>query len=135
LWKNPDNLTDHQRAKLEWIAKTDPRLYRAYLLKEGLRTIFQLPYEEAVEALDRWISWARRSRIDTFVQLQRRIVKHHDQILAAIEHGLSNGRIESVNTKIRLLTRIAFGFHSADALIALAMLTLGGHHPTLPGRK
>jgi transposase len=135
LWKNPDNLTDNQRAKLEWIAKTDPRLYRAYLLKEGLRTIFQLPAKEAAEALDRWIGWARRSRIEPFVQLQRRIVKHRDAILAAIEHGLSNGRIESVNTKIRLLTRIAFGFASADALIALAMLTLGGHRHTLPGRK
>ena len=37
LWKNPDNLTDRQRDKLAWIAKTDPRLHRAYLLKEGLR--------------------------------------------------------------------------------------------------
>ena len=37
LWKNPENLTERQRAKLAWIAKTDPRLYRAYLLKEGLR--------------------------------------------------------------------------------------------------
>jgi transposase len=135
LWKNPDNLTDHQRAKLDWIAKTDPRLYRAYLLKEGLRTVFQLPHPEAVEALDRWIGWARRSRIDSFVQLQRRIVQHQDAILAAIEHGLSNGRIESANTKIRLLTRLAFGFASPDALIALAMLNLGGHRPTLPGRK
>jgi transposase len=61
-------------------------------------------------------------------------VKHKNAILAAIEHGLSNGRIESVNTKIRLLTRIAFGFKSPDALIALAMLTLGGHPPALPGR-
>jgi transposase len=43
LWKNPENLTDRQRVKLEWIAKTDPRLYRAYLLKEGLRTVFKLP--------------------------------------------------------------------------------------------
>jgi transposase len=135
LWKNPDNLTDNQRTKLDWIAKTDPRLYRAYLLKEGLRTIFQLPHPDAVEALDRWIGWARRSRIEPFVQLQRRIVQHQDAILAAIEHHLSNGRIESVNTKIRLITRLAFGFHSADALIALAMLNLGGHHPTLPGRK
>ena len=56
-------------------------------------------------------------------------------ILAAIEHGLSNGLIESVNTKIRLITRIAFGFHSPDALIALAMLNLGGHRPALPGRN
>ncbi|WP_146068095.1 transposase, partial [Cryobacterium sp. M96] len=54
--------------------------------------------------------------------------------LASIEHGLSNGRIESVNTKIRLITRIAFGFKSPDALIALAMLSLGGHKPVLPGR-
>jgi GAF domain-containing protein len=42
--------------------------------------------------------------------------------------------IESVNTKIRLLARIAFGFRSPQALIALAMLALGGHRPNLPGR-
>ena len=58
-----------------------------------------------------------------------------DAILASSEHGLSNGRIESMNTKIRLITRIAFGFASPDALIALAMLSLGGHRPALPGRK
>ena len=57
---------------------------------------------------------------------------HRAQILASIEHGLSNGRTESVNTKIRLITRIAFGFKSPDALIALALLSLGGHRPALP---
>ena len=135
LWKNPENLTDRQQAKLAWVAKTDPRLHRAYLLKEGLRLVFQLPFDEAAEALDRWIGWARRCRIPAFVALQRRILKHKASILAAIEHGLSNGRIESVNTKIRLITRVAFGFRSPEALIALAMLNLGGHRPTLPGRK
>ena len=55
LWKNPENLTTRQQAKLAWIAKTDPTLHRAYLLKEGLRLVFQLPYEEAVEALEYWI--------------------------------------------------------------------------------
>lgn len=49
-------------------------------------------------------------------------------------HSLSNARVEAVNTKIRLLTRIAFGFHSARALIALTMLSLGGLCPPLPGR-
>jgi len=47
----------------------------------------------------------------------------------------SNGLIESTNTKIRLITRIAFGFKSPDALIALALLSLGGHRPALPGRN
>jgi transposase len=68
------------------------------------------------------------------VQLQRRIVKHRAAIDATLEHGLSQGLIESTNTKIRLLTRLAFGFRSPEALIALAMLALGGHRPALPGR-
>jgi transposase len=84
--------------------------------------------------LDAWIGWARRCRIPRFVKLQRTIVAHRDTILASIEHHLSNGLIESVNTKIRLITRTAFGFASPDALIALAMLNLGGHRPVLPGR-
>jgi len=135
LWKNPENLTENQQVKLAWIAATDPKLYRAYLLKEGLRVVFQLPHEAAAEALDRWINWARRCRIPAFVKLQKSIVKHRVRILAAIKHNLSNGLIESTNTKIRLLTRMAFGFKSAEALIALALLTLGGHRPALPGRK
>jgi len=56
------------------------------------------------------------------------------KIHATLDHGLSNALIESVNTKIRLLTRLAFGFRSAEALIALAMLSLAGHRPVLPGR-
>ena len=134
LWKNPENLTAHQRAKLDWIAKTDPRLWRAYLLKEGLRTVFVVKGDAGKEALDHWISWARRSRIPAFVQLQRRIVRHRAAIDAALDSGLSNALIESTNTKIRLITRVAFGFHSPQPLIALAMLSLGAHPPTLPGR-
>ena len=134
LWKNPENLSDNQQAKLDWIAKTDPKLHRAYLLKEGLREVFKLDLTDATQALEGWVSWARRSRIPAFVELQRRIVKHRDRILASIEHGMNNGRIESMNTKIRLITRMAFGFKHPQALISLAMLSLGGHRPTLPGR-
>jgi len=135
LWKNPENLTEHQQARLSWIAKTDPRLYRAYLLKEGLRHVFVVKGDAGKEALDRWLSWARRCRIPAFVELARKIAKHREAIDAALEHGLSNALIESTNTKIRLLTRIAFGFRSPEALVALALLALGGHRPDLPGRK
>ena len=134
LWKNPENLTDHQAEKLAWITKTDPRLYRAYLLKEGLRHVFAVKGEQGKQALDRWLSWARRCRLPSFVRLARRIVKYRASIEAALDHDLSNALIESTNTKIRLLTRIAFGFRSPEALIALAMLALGGYRPALPGR-
>ena len=134
LWKNPEDLTQRQHAKLEWIAKTDPRLHRAYLLKEGLRHVFKVKGEAGKEALDRWLSWAQRCRIPAFVELQRRIRRHREAIDAALEHGLSQGLIESTNTKLRVLTRMAFGFRSPDALIALGMLALGGYRPSLPGR-
>jgi transposase len=96
--------------------------------------VFAVKGEAGKTALDRWLSWARRRRIPAFVHLARRISAARSRIDAALEHELSNALIESVNTKIRLITPIAFGFRSPDALIALAMLSLGGHKPTLPGR-
>jgi transposase len=135
LWKNPENLNTKQEATLKWIEISDPRLYRAYLLKERLRLVFQMPAEQAPGELDAWIGWARRCRIPAFVDLARRITKHRDRILAAITHGMSNGPVESVNTKIRLITRRAFGFRDPQALIALAMFSLGPYRPDLPGRK
>jgi len=134
LWKNPGDLTRRQRHQLDWIAKTDPRLWRAYLLKEGLRYVFAIKGEEGRVALDRWIEWTRRSRIPAFVHLQRRIVTHRAAIDIALDTGLSQGLVESTNTKIRLLTRIAFGFHGYKPLVALALLALGAHPPRLPGR-
>jgi transposase len=135
LWKNPDDLNGRQRQQLDWIAKTDPRLWRAYLLKEGLRYVFAVKGDEGKEALDQWLSWARRSQLESFVHLATRITKHREAIVANLEHGLSQGLIESTNTKIRLLTRIAFGFHGPQPLIALALLALGSHPPRLPGRN
>ncbi len=105
LWKNPDNLTERERDKLAWIAKTDPRLHRAYLLKEGLRYVFAVKGEAGKTALDGCLSWARRRRIPAFVHLARRISAARSRIDAALEHELSNASIESVNTKIRLITR------------------------------
>lgn len=135
LWKNPEDLSVRQREKLLWIARTHPHLYRAYLLKEGLRLVFRLRGQAGKEALQRWMRWASRCRIPEFVNLQRRIRRNLEPIHASLEHGMSNGLIESTNTKIRLLTRVSFGFKNPHALIALAMLALGGYRPPLPGRN
>ena len=53
---------------------------------------------------------------------------------AAITNKLSNAAVEQVNTQIRLITRRGFGYHSPWAVIALAMLSLAGLCPPLPGR-
>jgi len=135
LWKNPEDLNPRQQQQLDWVAKTDPRLWRAYLLKEGLRYVFRVKGEEGKQALDQWLSWARRSQLESFVHLAKRITRHRQAIDANLDHGLSQGLIESTNTKIRLLTRIAYGFHGPQPLIALALLALGSHPPRLPSRN
>ena len=132
LWKNPERLTARQRLKLADVQRTNKRLYRAYLLKEQLRQIYRLPAGAAIALLDGWLAWARRCRLEPFRRLARTITEQRAGIVAAIEHRLSNARVEAINTQIRLITRRAFGFHSPDALIALAMLSLADLCPPLP---
>ncbi|MBA2718497.1 MAG: transposase [Chloroflexi bacterium] len=84
--------------------------------------------------LDEWIGWAKASSSARFRVVGRRVEKHRTGIVASLLHGLSNGRVDAVNTHVRLIARIGYAFHSAEALIALAMLGLGGVCPQLPGR-
>ncbi len=65
LWKNPEDPTGRQAAKLAWIARHNHQLYRAYLLKEQLRLVFQHRGKQAVAILDAWLGWARRCQIPT----------------------------------------------------------------------
>jgi transposase len=134
LWKAPENLTDRQLGHLAQIQRTNRHLFRAYLLKEQVREVFAHRGAQALVLLEAWLAWARRCRIPAFIELARRITKHRGQIEATLVHGLSNALVESVNTRIRLLTRLAFGFRDPNALIGLAMLKLGDYCPPLPGR-
>jgi transposase len=135
LWKRPERLTERQQAKLATIERVNRRLYRAYLLKEQLRLVFHSEPDEAVTLLDAWLVWARRCRIPSFLKLAKTITENKAGIVATLTHRLSNARIEALNTTLRLICRRAYGFHTAQALIALAMLTLGGLRPPLPGRE
>jgi transposase len=135
LWKRPERLTERQQVKLSQIAKVNERLYRAYLLKEELRLVFREPDSDAALALlEAWLAWAQRCRIPAFVKLARTLRAQRPGIRATLTHRLSNARTEAINTTLRLITRRAYGFHSAEALIALALLTVGGLCPPLPGR-
>lgn len=98
LWKNPEDLIVRQQKKLAWVSTVNHRLYRAYLLEEQLRQVFALKGKQGKRPLDHWLSWARRSRNPAFVQLAKRITRHHASIDASLEHRPSNGEVESTNT-------------------------------------
>jgi transposase len=76
--------------------------------------------------LEEWISWAKRSRLEAFKKLAQTIEKYIEGILAYVQTGISNGRVEGLNNKIRTITKRAYGFHSALSLIAYVFLCCTG---------
>lgn len=127
LLKAPDRLNDHQSQTLRRLRTAGGEVWRAYTLKEALRAIFKpgLTLADITILIDRFISKALRSRLGPFVRLAKTIRRHRDGILHAIRLGINQGRTEALNNKVRLITRRAYGFHSADAALALVMLTCG----------
>lgn len=120
------------QAKLQEVLLYDRRLATAYRLKEGLRAIFHLPAEEVRLALEKWRRRAWSSRIPEFIDLQRKIRRHMDAIIATVTHQISNARVEATNNKIKLTIRMAYGFRNIDNLIALIYLRCGGRVIYLP---
>lgn len=136
LLKRPWNVTPKQNETLSSVARTNAPLYRAYLLKESLAGIYDrllLP-GWARRRIGEWLAWASRSRLAPFVRLARTVRKHLDGILAFFRTGYTTSRSEGLNTKARLATRQAFGFHSADAVRAMIELRCSGVHIPLPLR-
>ena len=135
LLKNPWNLARREGEKLRQIERHNRPLYRAYLLKEALADA--LDYRQpkrAQRALAEWLAWASRSRLKPFVRAARTIRKHLQGVLAYVAYRLTNGVVEGINNRLRMVARRAFGFHSPKPLIAMLFLCCGGItlYPPLP---
>lgn len=122
LGKNPEKLTKQQESCLDGIRNVYPKLFRAYQLKEGLRQVFSCKGEYVEKELDKWLGWACRCRIPAFVELSKKIRRHKLGIIATVKHKLSNARIESMNNKIKVLIRKAYGFRNMHNLIDMIMI-------------
>jgi transposase len=133
LLKDPAALTDQQQATLDRLRRTRHVLFRAWTLKEELRDLYRLPEGRRADAhLDAWLARACRCRIPAMVALSKTIRRHRDQILAAVDLGLSNSKLEGLNSKIRLINHRGYGHHTAPAVIAMIYLCCSGLTVTLP---
>ncbi len=137
LLKNPGDLTDRQLDTLTALQAAGGKVPRAWAMKEMVRAIFApgLSVQDVTQLIDRLLSRLSRSRLESFIRLGRTIRKHRDGILAARRLGLSNARAEALNNKVKLIVRRAYGFHSANAALALIHLTCGPVTLTLPHER
>ncbi len=127
LLRDALTIDEAEQVRLSELQRDNNRLYRAYLLKEELGDILDRRQPNVVQKLlEKWCSWASRSRLPAFVRTGKTIRDHMDGIVAYVRHRISNGLVEGLNTKARLITRRAYGFHSADAVLAMIDLCCSG---------
>jgi transposase len=133
LLKEPEHLKASQLAVLHQLRRDRSVLYRCWQLKEALRDLYRLADpDQAPTHLDWWLAWACRSRIPAFLTLSKTVRANRERILAAVELGLSNSKLEGLNSKIRLINHRGYGHHTAAALIAMIYLCAGGITVQLP---
>ena len=133
LVKNPEDLTEGQREKLASVKRAGGHLFRAWDLKEDLRAVFRA--ESAAEAeglLGDWLHAAAYCRIKPVVEVEKKVRRRRADVVAAVELGIGNGRVESINQKIKVTVKVGYGFRNTDNLIALLMLRCSDEHPALP---
>jgi len=119
LWlKNPWNLKDRERARLSAICETNQPIVRAYYLKEAFQLFWT--YRSAWWArryLAWWLGWAARSRLAPFVRFARMIRTHLDGVLAWTTVRLSNGALEGMNNKVKVISHRAYGFRKSQTYL------------------
>ena len=134
--KRGNRLSVGKREWLESVLWSYPDMHLAWELKEQFRALYKnVDPDNARNYLKAWCTAALRSRIPAFGTLALRIRKHFDGIVAAVEWGLSNSRLEGINAKIRLINNRAHGHKTAKALTASIYLSLGGITIKLPTQR
>jgi transposase len=119
LLKNPWNLTPDQKNRLSTLVQWNTPIIRAWYLKESFQLFWDYRQPARAERhLKRWIHSAVRSRLQPFNAFARLLRSHLDGILAWTRLRLSNGTLEGMNNKIKMVSHRSFGFRRSENFIA-----------------
>jgi transposase len=118
------------------LSRLNLKTHRAYRIKENLREIFATAQtaDEAEGLLNKWYSWARRSRLAPIKKVAKTLKDHWQGILNAFHSKLTNGRVEAVNSLIQAAKAKARGYGTTKHLITISYLVAGKltHLPASP---
>ncbi len=117
LFKNKENLKPAQEITLKALLKLNEPLFEAYLLKDALKRVWNYKYTKSASSyLDRWIDWAKESKLKPFVKFARGLDKDRTEILSYIKHRITSGKIEAFNATIARIIRRACGYRDLEYL-------------------
>ena len=118
LLKNPWNLTPKQRRALQALVRSNSPLSRAYYLKEDFQRFWDYLHQRwAAKHLRQWLWWASHSQLEPFKAFARMIRQHLDGILAWTKLRITNGALEGMNNKVKLVSHRSYGFRNDERYI------------------
>jgi transposase len=120
LWlKNPENLAVAERTRLSALVRINSPIVKAYLLKEDLRRFWTYRYTAWAGAhLLQWLRRASHSRLEPFKKLARMLRAHLDGVLVWTKLRVSNGALEGMNNKVKVISHRAYGYRTTWTYIA-----------------
>lgn len=131
--KNAANLTARQSAMLDTLASTNLKTARAWRMRLAFQDIYAQPTRGWGEVFfDKWISWAKRSRLEPMKAVARTMEKHREGILAWFASRISNGLIEGINATVQAAKARAHGYRNSETLQAMTYLVAGKLDLKLP---
>ncbi len=117
LKKANENVTDEEYETLLNHFEKSSYLETAYELKEEFRDIFMLNNKkDAIEAFKCWCKRVKDTNIKEFKNIISTINNWYNQIFNYFDAKLTNGPIEGINTKIKLIKRTGYGFSNCANL-------------------
>jgi transposase len=133
LRRRADTLRPGARSVLEELERTNQEVYRGWLLLDQLRAVFAAPSrEEARELLDAWVLAAATSGLEPFVRTAITLDQHAEAVANAVVLGITNARLEAMNSTVRLMSHRARGFRRLQSLLSLITLVCGRVPVALP---
>jgi transposase len=111
LLKNKENLSETDQERLQVLAQTQPQLYHLWQLRQDLHDWYeeQTTPETALLTLDLWLQQAQALALPPLDKFCQTLTNWKDQIVSFFNHRITSGFVEGMNSKIKLLKRIAFG--------------------------
>lgn len=122
LLANEDNLNKVQKDKLEEVKKEFPKLHKMHEFKEKFRKILETNIHWLDGLLD-LAEWLKQSA-DLFPKSQGTIRRWLVEITAYFERRTTNGIVEGINQKIKLVKRCGFGFRNVENFELRCLLAL-----------
>jgi transposase len=113
--RNWGNLKREGRVQLEEILDLNARLNTVYWLKDLLAHIWDYYYPGwAMKMLAEWCAVARQDGHPALIKFAEKLERHQYGIISHCEHQIHTSKLEGVNNKIKVIKRIAYGFHDLE---------------------